>query len=418
MSWSLVIAVVVLAIAGFWWWKQNYHWRRLERLVGDLAAGKQPATFVFHGSARFTRIARELESLAVEQNRLKKSVEEEKFNFEAILASMAEGVMVVDHEHKIRLVNDAFRKLFPLKGDPLGQSVLSAVREASIEELVRATLDSGELQTREISPPHQPVRHFAASAVPLPDAAGKISGVVSVFHDISRLRQLEEVRREFIANVSHELRTPLSIFHGYLENLLDNPTMVQDEREGILAIMRKHSLRLNALLEDLLTIARLESRRESLDLSDIRFEPFIRQVLNDWRLKLEEGKILADVHIAPDLPPLAADAFRLEQVFNNLIENAIKFTPAGGSIIIKAEARGPELVVRFADTGAGIPPSDLPHVFEPFYRVEKARSREAGGTGLGLSIVKHIVGLHGGTVQAESVLGGGATIILRLPCAR
>ena len=418
MIWLLIILFAVLASAGVWFLKFSRHWRHLERIIEDLAEGRRPASFVFLGSERFGKLARKLETLADEQKGIRKRIEEEKFNFEAILTSMAEGVLVVDNEHRIRLVNDSFCKLFQIKSDPRGQSVLSAVRESSIEELFRATLAGGGPQAREISPPQQPLSHFAASAVPLRDEHGRINGVVGVFHDISRLRQLEEVRREFVANVSHELRTPLSIFHGYLENLMDNLDMPAGDIRGILAIMRKHSLRLNALLEDLLNIARLESRREKLEPVEIETGPFICEILKDWRLKLAERKISAAVEAAPGLPPLFADAFRMEQVLNNLLENAIKFTPEGGDINISVAAEDSELVIRVADTGVGIPPADLPHVFEQFYRVEKARSREAGGTGLGLSIVKHIVDLHGGRVEAESVLGKGATIILRLPLAR
>ena len=418
MTWLSIFLLAVLAGAGVWFWKFSRHWRHLDRIIGDLAAGRQPSSFVFLGSSRFGKLARKLESLADEQKGIRKRIEEEKFNFEAILASMAEGVLVVDNEHRIRLVNDSFRRLFQIKSDPGGQSVLSAVRESSIEELIRATLAGGGPQAREISPPHLPQSHFAANAVPPRDEHGAVNGVVGVFHDISRLRQLEEVRREFVANVSHELRTPLSIFHGYLENLQDNLEMPRADLQGILAIMRKQSLRLNALLEDRLTIARLESRREKLEPVEIQPGPFIREILNDWRLKLAERKITAEVEAAPGLPPLLADAFRMEQVLNNLLENAIKFTPEGGRIHIGVTTEGPQMVIRVADTGVGIPPADLPHVFEQFYRVEKARSREAGGTGLGLSIVKHIIALHGGSVEAESILGRGATILLRLPLAR
>ncbi|MEI8340884.1 MAG: ATP-binding protein [Verrucomicrobiota bacterium] len=417
MTCLLFILLAVVVGASVWFWKFSRHWRHLERIIGDLAEGRQPAGFVFLGSNRFGKLARKLELLAAEQKGIRKRIEEENFNFEAILTSMAEGVLVVDKEHRIRLVNDSFCRLFQIKGDPNGQSVLSAVRDASIEELIRTTLAVGGPQARELSPPHQPQSHFAASAVPLRDETGDINGVVGVFHDISRLRQLEEVRREFVANVSHELRTPLSIFHGYLENLLDEIEMPRSEIQDILAIMRKHSLRLNALLEDLLTIARLESRRDKLELVDIQTGPFIREILKDWRLKLAGRSISATVEAGSDLPLLVADKFRMEQVFNNLLENAIKFTPEGGSIKIGVEAADSQMVIRVSDTGVGIPPADLPHVFEQFYRVEKARSREAGGTGLGLSIVKHIVALHGGSVEAESVLGKGATIILRLPLA-
>jgi two-component system phosphate regulon sensor histidine kinase PhoR len=324
---------------------------------------------------------------------------------------MTEGVMVVDSGHVIRLVNDSLCRQFQIKSDPRGQSVLSALREASVEDLIRVTRESGTARTCEISPPHQPASHFSVSAVPLRDAAG----VVCVFHDISRLRQLEEVRREFVANVSHELRTPLSIFHGHLENLIDHPALPGEELADVLGILRRHSLRLNALLEDLLALARLESRREEITRSEIEVEPFLRRILKDWRLKLAEKNITASVRVEPGMGHLDADLFRLEQVLGNLMENAVKFTPDGGAISLAAEREEGGAVIRVTDTGIGIPPADLPHVFEPFYRVDKARSRTAGGTGLGLSIVRRIAAMHGGEVGVESVIGSGTTISLRLP---
>lgn len=419
MSWLLLFALLTGGLA--WWFARRRfiaHWRHLEGLVDDIAAGKIPSSFVFHDSRRFTRIAGKLEALADERAALTKRIADQKFNFEAIHASMAEGVMVVDSERSIRIVNDSFCKLFDLSASPLGQTVLGALRDASIEELVRTTLQSGQPQTREVSPVNRAQRCFAISAVPLRDAGGQITGSVSVFHDISRLRKLEEVRREFVANVSHELRTPLSIFHGYLENLLDEPDMPGDQRAEVLRILKKHSSRLNALIEDLLTLARLESRDDRLELTEIQLEPFVRALLQDWRRKFVEKEIDLRCEIDADLPPLTVDTFRFEQVFGNLLENAVKFTPAGGTITVSASAKDGEIAVTVADTGIGIPPADVPHIFERFYRVEKARSRESGGTGLGLSIVKHIVALHGGSVEAKSTFGKGCAITIRLPRKR
>ena len=413
MNW--IVLLLFYCLTGIWYWKFTRHWEHLDRVITDLARGKRPASFVFSGSKRFRKLALKLESLADEQTGTQKRIEEEKFNFETILTNMAEGVLVVDPSHRILLVNDSFCRLFQIKSDPKGQSVLSVIRDASIEELIRLTLTTGAPQAREIVPYPQPDLHFAANAVPLRDEQGIVHGAVGVFHDISRLRQLEKVRQEFVANVSHELRTPLSIFHGYLENLLDNLEMQPADLQSILMIMRKHSLRLNALLEDLLTIARLESRREKLEQVEIRPGPFMNEILKDWRLKLAERKIEPLFEVAPDLMPILGDPFRLEQVFNNLLENAIKFTPIGGRITLTAFPNDSQIEIRISDTGVGIPPADLPHVFEQFYRVEKARSRETGGTGLGLSIVKHIITLHGGSVKAESVFGKGTTFILRLP---
>jgi two-component system phosphate regulon sensor histidine kinase PhoR len=243
------------------------------------------------------------------------------------------------------------------------------------------------------------------------------SGAVMIFRDISRLKRLEEVRREFVANVSHELRTPLSIFHGYLENLVDTPNMSREEQAEIFAIMDKHSQRLHALLEDLLILARLESRHDELRCEEIALPAFIQGVCEDWKAKMKKKQIRLSIDVPPNLPPLAADPMRLEQVFNNLLENALKYTEANGEIRILAAERTGGLELRVEDTGIGIPPADLPHIFERFYRADKARSREMGGTGLGLSIVKHIVQSHGGSVDAESKYGSGTAIILTWPPA-
>jgi two-component system phosphate regulon sensor histidine kinase PhoR len=421
IEWLPYIFVAVLAVAGFFTVVRKYlnPWNRLEQMVNDLAEGKRPATFVFHGARRFMRVALSLEKLADEQTRLKRQMSEEEFNLQAILSSMVEGVMVVDTSHNIRLVNASFIKLFSLRNSPIRQSVLGALREASIEEILRATSQTGETQSREISiygdgQAGQP-RYFSVSSVPIKKNDGTIGGMVTVFHDISRLRQLEDIRREFVANVSHELRTPLSIFHGYVENLLDTPAMQRKERIAIYEVLQRHSHRLNALLEDLLTLARLESRNEKLEITEISLAPYLSQFGKDWMSKAGKKKITLNIDVDADLPPLGVDEFRLEQILTNLLDNAVKYTPEGGKVGIFARADDGKIEIRVEDNGIGIPLSDQKHIFERFYRVEKARTREKGGTGLGLSIVKHIMALHGGTVEARSDLGKGTAIILRFP---
>jgi two-component system phosphate regulon sensor histidine kinase PhoR len=312
-------------------------------------------------------------------------------------------------------VNPSFLQLFELKNDPIGSSVLAVLRDAAFEEMVTAALRTREPQASEVSVNGaRPLRHFSINAVSMRDSAGA-EGVVMIFRDVSRLKQLEDVRREFVANVSHELRTPLSIFHGYLETILDNPDLPGEELTGILEIMRKHSLRLNALLDDLLILARLESRDERLHCEPIQLAEFTRAIATDWALHSAQKKIEVDVQIPSTLPPLVADALRLEQVLNNLIGNALKYTNSGGRVIVHAEVVEECMEIRVEDNGVGIPPADLPHIFERFYRADKARSREQGGTGLGLSIVKHIVQTHGGSLKAESTFGKGTAITLRLP---
>ncbi len=418
-SYWLLPFLFALLLLGIWLW------RSVLRPVGDmssiiraLANGERPPTFIIHGSRSFARMASDLESIAGEQSRLRKQAAEERFNLNAILSSMVEGVMVVDTGHVIQLVNESFEKLFELTGNPLGKTALRAVRDASIEEIVRSALQSGQLQTREISPMHQPPQaaaHFSVSAMPLRSPEGNTAGVVVVCHDISRLRQLEDIRREFVANVSHELRTPLSIFRGYLENLIDNPAVPRKELLSSLEIMEKHSHRLNALLEDLLALARLESQRERLEPVAIDPGKFLDEIANDWKMKLDQKKIAVALDLQDGLLPFMADTLLMERVLHNLIDNAIKYTPEAGRITLSAASAGASTQITVRDTGMGIPANDLAHIFERFYRVEKGRSREAGGTGLGLSIVKHIIGLHGGVVTAASTYGEGTAITIALP---
>ncbi len=414
-----IFAFVALSLVGAGWWlshrRQRRDWARLERALDEMGEGRRPESFVFVGGGNFAQLAGRLERLAEAQERLQQEIRQGEGNLQKVLASMEEGVMVVDEEHVLQQTNPSFRKFFDLKNDPRGQTVLRALRETELEELIAVALASNEMQSREVSfNGTKPPRHFSVNAVPMQDDAGR-PGVVAIFRDMSRLRQLEEVRREFVANVSHELRTPLSIFHGYVENLLDDPTMPAKGQREIFDILRKHSLRLNALLEDLLILARLESRHDTVRAEPLQLAKFVAGVCGDWERRLGKKGVELAVTIPSDLPVLHADPMRLEQVFNNLLENAAKYTEKGGRIAITAALAGAEMEVSVEDSGIGIPPGDLPHIFERFYRADKARTRGQGGTGLGLSIVKHIIQTHGGTVGAVSAYGKGTTITLRLP---
>lgn len=413
----LVGLLLSAAIAVAWWRASRRaapNWERLEQALDALAEGRRPRSLVFLGG-RFPGQIRRLERIAALQEQLRAQAQPQEPNLETILASIDEGVMVIDERHVLRRVNPSFLKMHDLKTDPRGRTVRSALREPAFEEIVTAALASGEPQTREVEASGaRPPRHFAVHAVPLRDDEGR-AGVVAIFRDTSRIRQLEEVRREFVANVSHELRTPLSIFQGYLETLMDDPAMPREEQAEIFATLRKHSSRLNALLDDLLILARLESRNDKLRLEAIAPADFIRSVMRDWKERAGKKRLELTLDAADDLPAIRADPLRLEQVLNNLLDNAIKYTGEGGRIAVRATRGNGAVEVRVEDTGSGIPPADLPHIFERFYRADKSRTREQGGTGLGLSIVKHIVQSHGGTVTAESTYGEGTTISFRLP---
>jgi two-component system phosphate regulon sensor histidine kinase PhoR len=242
-----------------------------------------------------------------------------------------------------------------------------------------------------------------------------MSGAVVLFHDITELKQLDQIRREFVANVSHELRTPLSILRGYIEVLLDEPETPREELARILSIMERHSKRLQLLVDDLLSLAQLESSQAKLELSVVRMDELLNNLIRDWKEKLAAKNLKVIVDLPSEALTLRADGTRLEEVLHNLLDNATKFSRENGEIHLRATRRGSDMVLSVADDGLGIGKEHLPRIFERFYRADKARSRELGGTGLGLAIVKHIVQLHGGRVEAESELGHGTTIRVVLP---
>jgi len=391
--------------------------RTAEEMARAVAAGRQPQPETLLRASDFSQLAQDLERIWREQQLLRNDIQQQRYNLHAILASMVEGVVVVDGNQVIRSMNDSFRAMFSLDTEPIGQTVVRATRQAALSELIRAAAKGQTVEVREIAVAHPGAavaeRFLSVNAVPMRDEAGAVTGVVTVLHDVSRVKQLEEVRRQFVANVSHELRTPLSIFHGYLETLMDTPDLPREDTAAYLRIMSKHSRRLQLLLDDLLILARLEARTDPLDIQPLSLRVFLQKILEEWEPRLREKKVSLEVH--PDVETIPADPFRLEQVIGNLLENAIKYSPPGAEIHLRALPAGDRVELRVEDTGVGIPPGDLAHVFERFYRVEKARSREAGGTGLGLSIVKHIIGLHGGEVHAESAFGKGTAIVIRLP---
>ncbi|HEX4084885.1 MAG TPA: ATP-binding protein, partial [Chthoniobacteraceae bacterium] len=390
---------------------------RTEAIARTVVNGLPPRLDAGLELTDFSQLAHELERIWRLQQSLKSDIQEARFNLHAILASMVEGVVVVDGNQVIRSMNDSFRKMFSLDTEPIGQTVVRATRQAELSELIRAAAKGQTVQVQEIAVAHpgEPVaeRFLSVNAMPMRDEDGAATGVVAVLHDVSRVKQLEEVRRQFVANVSHELRTPLSIFHGYLETLQETKDLTEEETAGYLRIMSKHSRRLQLLLDDLLILARLEARTDPLDIQPLSLRLFLQKIIEEWGPRLQEKKV--SLSVDPAVETIPADPFRLEQVIGNLLENAIKYSAPGSRIDIRAVPSGDRVELRIEDTGVGIPPNDLPHVFERFYRVEKARSREAGGTGLGLSIVKHIVGLHGGEVRAESVFGKGTAIVIHLP---
>ncbi|MEI9997888.1 MAG: ATP-binding protein [Verrucomicrobiota bacterium] len=420
----VLVVVELVQLLGFWAFlrfRRRHSLQQMSRLTGQIATGQKPKTFYIDGPPLVQQVSRHLETIAGRLDAYERTEREAHSNLDVLLANMVEGVMVVDQRHVVRLVNNELLRLFKLQQSPLGRTVLESLREARVDMVVGETIQKGgprQLEvTLETTALGEPPRHFDISAVPIRTKQDEVGGAVVVFHDITRIKQLEVVRQEFVSNVSHELRTPLAIFRGYLETMQDNPELSREEQQRILETLQRHSDRLNALVEDLLALTRLESRKIKTEFSTLRMDAFFRQIARDWVHRKSAAEVDLKLELDEGLPSVDGDAIRLEQVMLNLLDNAVSYSNPPRQVCIAAGVRQGRMEVRVIDNGIGIPPADLPHIFERFYRVDKARSRTSGGTGLGLSIVKQIIQSHGGTVHAESEVGKGTAVVMRLPPA-
>src|SRR5437868_2568753 len=414
MFWILLAAIIgsTIAIVYLVWRRWIAPWRQIERLVRQIGRGEQPRTFLVEGGKEAQRVSIALENIFRRQLGLNRQIGERASGNRAIFSAMRDGLLVVDAERRITLLNAALQELFALKDDPLGASFLETLRDANVEEAISETFGRREPVQREIVIAN---RQLQINSVPMGKDNGDIVGAVVLFHDITELKRADEMRRDFVANVSHELRTPLSILRGYIETMRDDPKMPRSESARILEVMEQHSKRLGLLANDLLTLAQLESGQSTLELSEVDLLRFFNELVRDWKKKLAAKGLKVVVDVADDCSAISADETQLREVFDNLLDNALKYSNKGGEIHLRAERRGNEIALSVSDNGIGIAPEDLPRIFERFYRADKARSRELGGTGLGLSIVKHIAQLHGGSIEAKSEPGKGATIRLLLP---
>ena len=339
---------------------------------------------------------------------------ETKQQQEILFNAMLEGLLLLDRQQRIYLVNRAFKQLFSLNTNPQGRTLIEALRLPELATLIDRVEAEGQVMEHEIQLAGARPRFLQANAAIISNTAGKREGMILVFHDLTRLKQLEATRQEFVANVSHELRTPLAMIKGYVETLLAGAKDDSATATKFLQTVERHADRLTLLIEDLLTISSLESGQIQLRPQRISLPEVVEKIFADLKPKADSKK----VKLRNETPTLQcqADPHRLQQVLHNLVDNAIKYGRVEGCVTVTARDSGDGLLeITVQDDGPGLPPDSLERVFERFYRVDKARSRDQGGTGLGLSIVKHIIQAHGGTVGVRSESGQGATFFFTLP---
>jgi two-component system, OmpR family, phosphate regulon sensor histidine kinase PhoR len=419
--------------------------RRLSTRLSDLAEfsnavaeGRDPPPLTPAGTDTVSRLGSNLKAMASTLSTELAAAREEKGKLEAVLSGMVEGVLVIDRSGVIQLSNQRADWLFRVgTGENLvGQPLINVSRDPDLQDLVRAVMrgDTQRPLVREIMREGVGRENLQVTATPIADPTGVSRLFILVFHDITDLKRLEATRRDFVANVSHELRTPLTAIRGYAETLRAGAAGDPALLERFLGVIERHSERLGRLIDDLLTLSDLELGRTELQRSPMPLGPAVDAAVEVVRDKARRGAVEIQRDLPADLPPLYADADRIEQVLVNLIDNAVKYTPAGGRVTIQggvaerpdnggppvpSRAHTPErwIEICIADTGVGVPKQDLPRLTERFYRVDKARSRELGGTGLGLAIVKHIVQAHAGTLRIESEVGRGTRVHIYLPAA-
>lgn len=364
------------------------------------------------------KITMALNHMAQKLNEVFKQLSHEKNQIEAVLSAMSEGVMVVSEKGKIILTNNIFKEMFNLTDDPFQKSYWEVLRNKEVIKLIDGVLQNWKPDNKEVFYLYPEERYYLANVIPLTSPEREI---IVVMFNITEFKKLENIKADFIANVSHELRTPLTAIKGYTETLEEGAFEDPQEQKHFIKIIKRHADRLINIVSDLLVLSEVEGRdvlsqqNENGDLEDVNVNEVIRSSLEALKSNALEKELKVSFNPSDKEHIITASRFLLEQMFINLIDNAVKYTPDHGEVGIEITDKNEYLTIEIYDNGIGIPKDSLPRIFERFYRVDKTRSRKMGGTGLGLSIVKHIVIIHGGKIDVESEEGKGSRFRISLP---
>jgi two-component system phosphate regulon sensor histidine kinase PhoR len=387
--------------------------RRLTRAAERVAEGDLNARLFLTSRDEVGQLAAAFNHMADQLHEKVTTLGGERSRLAAVLERMADGVLITDGGGHVQLINPAASRLLDTtEGNALGHSFAQVVRNYRLIELWQACRDEGKEQIAAVETDRL---GLFLQAIVNPFHEADSSGYLIILQDLTQIRHLETVRRDFISNISHELRTPLAALKALVDTLRDGALEDPPAAERFLNRMETEVDALTQMVQELLELSRIESGRAPLHLAPVPVPDVVLPPVERLRPQAERAGLTLTVTLPPDLPPLQADAERIQQVVTNLVHNAVKFTPSGGRVSVWAERTGNEVVIRVHDTGVGIPSDDLPRIFERFYKADRARS--GGGTGLGLAIARHIIQAHGGRIWVESVEGQGSAFYFSLPLA-
>jgi len=407
---GVAAGAIVIAIVSMPWIRRL---RALEDRAAHYARGEVAVTTPDFNQDEVGAAARMLDALTHDVARRIAGLEADRARMAAILSGMIEGVLVVNEHGRLQLANDAARRMLRIDDAVEGRHYPEIVRHPAVATQIAAALADRPTESVELTGLRDSAVTLIARTAPVEISPGR--GAVVVLHDITDLRRADRIRRDFVANVSHELRTPLTAIRGYVEALAD---ATPEESSRFLGIVARHTLRMEHLVRDLLRLARLDAGQEPLDRVPCSIDTLFSTVESDLSRTIAARGQTVERDVAPDAATVSGDPSKLQDALRNLLENATNHAPEGSRIVLRARREHTHIVLTVADEGPGIPPDDLTRVFERFYRVDKARTREGkdpGGTGLGLSIVRHLVELHGGRVTAANQPEHGAVFTVELP---
>jgi len=418
-----VLATIVLTVVVI---RSAVRLARLRRGIDQLTTGQDHVRLPRYAGGQIGQLSRSLGRMADEFNQRLTSLRQQRNELEAVLASMAEGVFAVDQDERMISLNRAAATLLQITPQrAVGRSIQEVIRNTSVQQFVSQalTVDSPtqadlvlRIEVDEHDPPGGEERYLQATGAALRDAGGNRFGALIVLHDVTRLRRLEMIRRDFVANVSHEIKTPITAIKGAVETLLDTAESADpEETVGFLHIVNRQADRLSAIVEDLLALARIEqdTERDRVTLETTGLQDVVQSAIDSCHMLAEQRGVTLVNEVEADATAQANDAL-LEQALVNLLDNAIKYSAADTAATVRCRRREGEVILEVADHGSGIESEHLPRLFERFYRTDKARSRAQGGTGLGLAIVKHIVQAHGGRITVDSQIGKGSVFRIHL----